>query len=148
MSIALRMRHIFTVFVLVCVLSLTTACGSVSTRSPQASYPGSLDRSAEYSQLERGDSATGQAFGDWVVQTSRGLIKDAFVRGNDKLGAVISSKVRPEEIKPLAQSLAQGFRKNFPKKDLTVLIYAPDKELLLTARYNARSNQIEYEAAS
>jgi hypothetical protein len=143
-----RIRQIITALVLVCVLSFSTACSSVSARAPQANYPASYDRSIQYGQLARGDSAAGQEFGDWVVQASKGLIKDAFVRDNDKLGAVISSQVRPDEVKPLAQSLAQGFRKNFPHKDLTVLIYAPDKELILTARYDAKTKQVEYQAAS
>lgn len=148
MQIPHRIRQIFIAFILVCAMSFTTACTSVSARSPQANYPSSLDRSIEYGQLARGDSASGQEFGDWVVQASKGLIKDAFVRDNNKLGAVISSQVRPNEVKSLAQSLAQGFRKNFPDRDLTVLIYAPDKELILTARYDARSKQLEYQAAS
>lgn len=80
--------------------------------------------------------------------SSKGLIKDAFVRDNNKLGAVISSQVRPNEVKALAQSLAQGFRKNFPNQDLSVLIYAPDKKLILTARYDAQSKQIDYQSAS
>lgn len=148
MSMSYRIRQSLTALVLVLVLAFTTACSGVATRSPQANYPTSIDRSIEYGQLARGDSATGQAFGDWVVQASKGLIKDAFVRDNNKLGAVISSQVRPNEVKALAQSLAQGFRKNFPNQDLSVLIYAPNKELLLTARYDAQSKQIEYQAAS
>ncbi|MGH2416175.1 MAG: hypothetical protein ACRDEA_21285, partial [Microcystaceae cyanobacterium] len=116
--------------------------------SPQANSPTSIERSLEYGQLARGDSAAGQEFGDWVVEASKGLIKDAFVRDNNKLGAVISSQVRPNEVKALAQSLAQGFHKNFPNQDLSVLMYAPDKKLILTARYDTQSQQIEYQSAS
>lgn len=148
MNLSHRLRQSFTALVLVLVLAFTTACSGVATRLPQANNPTSINRSIEYGQLARGDSATGQAFGDWVVEASKGLIKDAFVRDNNKLGAVISSKVRPDEVKALAQSLAQGFRKNFPNQDLSVLIYAPDKELILTARYDAQSKQIEYQSAS
>jgi hypothetical protein len=147
MEICSYLRQSLMAIFLVCVLAFSTACSSVAARPPQANYP-ALDRSVEYGQLARGDSAAGQEFGDWVVEASKGLIKDAFVRDNNKLGAVISSKVRPDEVKALAQSLAQGFRKNFPNKDLSVLIYAPDKDLILTARYNAQSKQIEYQAAS
>jgi hypothetical protein len=148
MNFSHRWLRSLTTLVLVLVLAFTTACSSVATRSPQANYPTSADRSIDYGQLARGDSATSQAFGDWVVEASKGLIKDAFVRDNNKLGAVISSQVRPNEVKALAQSLAQGFRKNFPNQDLTVLMYAPNKELLLTARYDAQSKQIEYQSAS
>lgn len=143
-----RVRQSLTALVLVLVLTFTTACSGVATRSPQAINPTAIDRSIEYGQLARGDSATGQAFGDWVVEASKGLVKDAFVRDNNKLGAVISSQVRPTEVKALAQSLAQGFRKNFPNQDLSVLIYAPNKDLILTARYDAQSKQIEYQSAS
>lgn len=143
-----RIRQSLSVLVLVLVLGFTSACGGVATRLPQANSPAGLDRSIEYGQLARGDSAAGQGFGDWVVEASKGLVKDAFVRDNNKLGAVISSQVRPNEVKALAQSLTQGFRKNFPNQDLTVLMYAPDKELILTARYDAQSKQIEYQSAS
>jgi len=148
MNFSHRVRQSLTCIVLVLVLAFTTACSGVATRSPQASVPANIDRSIEYGQLARGDSATGQEFGNWVVEASKGLVKDAFVRDNNKLGAVISSQVRPNEVKALAQSLAQGFRKNFPNQDLTVLMYAPDKELILTARYDAQSKQIEYQSAS
>jgi hypothetical protein len=141
-----RIRQSLTGIVLVLLLVLTTACSTVAAQSPQASYPKSIDRGIDYGQLARGDSAAGQEFGSWVVETSQGLVKDAFVRDNNKLGAVISSQVKPGEVKALAQSLAQGFRKNFPNQDLTVLMYAPDKKLILTARYDAQSKQIEYQA--
>lgn len=144
---ASRIRQSFMALVLACILVLSTACGGTGTQTPQASNS-VFTRSAEYAQLARGDSATGQAFGDWVVETSKGLITDAFVRNNNKLGAVISTQVRPDDVKALAQSLAQGFRKSFPNQDLSVLVYAPDKKLILTARYDAQSKQIEYQAAS
>lgn len=148
MNLSHRVRQSLTALVLVLVLAFTTACSGTATKAPQANYPSSIDRSIDYGQIARGDSASAQEFGNWVVETSRGLIKDAFVRDNNKLGAVISSQVRPNEVKALAQSLAQGFRKNFPNQDLTVLMYAPNKELILTARYDAQSKQIEYQAAS
>jgi hypothetical protein len=78
------------------------------------------------------------------VQTSKGLVTDAYVRDNNKLGVVISPQVSPNEVRPLANSLVQGFRKNFPNQDLEVLIYAPDKKLILTADYIAQTNQIRY----
>lgn len=121
------------------VLMTTGACSS----APQASQP-SLAPSA-YSQLERGDTASGNSYGQWVVQTAKGLISDAYVRDNNKLGVVISPQVKPQEVKPLARSLMQGFHKNFPERDLNVLVYAPDKELILTANYSDASQQIEYQ---
>lgn len=148
MNIFHRFRQSLTALVLVCILVFTTACSGVSTPTPKAGYSDSANRSLEYGQLARGNSPAGQEFGTWVVETSHGLIKDAFVRDNNKLGAVISSQVRPNEVKALAQSLAQGFRKNFPNQDLSVLMYAPDKQLILTARYDAQTKQIEYQSAS
>lgn len=149
MNISQRFRQSLTALVLMFALVFTTACSGVAAPpAPKASYPAEVNRSLEYGQLARGNSVPGQEFGDWVVETSKGLIKDAFVRDNNKLGAVISSQVRPNEVKALAQSLAQGFRKNFPDQDLSVLLYAPNKELILTARYDAQSKQIEYQSAS
>lgn len=125
------------------ILLITPACSNGTTA---ASQPTALPTSQTYSQLERGDTAAGQKFSDWAIQTSHGLIKDAYVRDNDKLGIVISSKVRPTEVRSLAQSLVQGFHKNFPNRDLKVLVYAPDKQRILTANYNDTTRLIEYES--
>jgi hypothetical protein len=125
---------------LMLVLTFTTACGVSSTQAPSPTK-----QSSEYTQLARGDSPAGQDFGNWVVQNSKGLIKDAYVRDRNKLGVVISPQVLPTDVKTLTQSLTQGFRHNFPNQDLTVLIYAPDKKLILTARYDYQSKQIDYQ---
>lgn len=127
-------------FCLGCILLTTSACNS----APQANQP-ALPSASSYSQLERGDTASGEQFGQWVVQTARGLVDDAYVRDNDKLGVVISPQVKPREVKDLTRSLVQGFHKNFPNRDLSVLVYAPDKELILTANYNDTTRQIEYQ---
>lgn len=63
-------------------------------------------------------------------------------------GVVISSQLRPQEVRPLAHSLLQGFRRNFPERDLKVLVYAPDKQLILTANYSSQSQQVEYRTPS
>lgn len=148
MNFSHRIRQSLMAIVLVCVLAFTSACnGSAVARSPQANSPTKLDRSIGYSQLSRGNSDAGEAFGSWAVEASKGLIKDAFVRDNNQLGVVISPQVRPTEVKELAQSLTQGFRKSFPNHDLSVLMYAPDKKLILTARYDTQSKQIEYQVA-
>lgn len=123
------------------VLFTTSACGSAT----QTSTAPRLAPSSAYSQLERGDTASGESYGRWVMQTARGLVSDAFVRDNDKLGVVISRDVQPREVKPLAQSLMQGFHKKFPNRDLSVLVYAPDKELILTANYDDTTRQIQYQ---
>ncbi len=81
------------------------------------------------------------------MQTAKGLVNDAYVRDNNKLGVVISPQVRPNEVKDLSKSLVQGFHKNFPNQDLTVLMYAPDKKLILTAKYDEQSKQIQYQGA-
>lgn len=135
-------RKILTALVLILILTITTACGSVSQASqrPQLSAG-----SSTVAQIERGSTATGQKFGDWVVSTAKGLVQDAYVRDNNKLGVVISSQVKSNEVKDLARSLLQGFHKNFPDRDLTVLMYAPDKKLILTARYDEQSKQINYQ---
>ncbi|MBE9043421.1 hypothetical protein IQ255_03185 [Pleurocapsales cyanobacterium LEGE 10410] len=119
-----------------------TACSSSTT----ATLPNpTLDRTNAYTQLERGDSVAGQKFGDWVVSTSQGLISDAYVRDNNKLGVVITEQVKPTEVKTLAKALTMGFHQNFPNQDLTILMYAPDKERILTAKYDVQSNNIEYQ---
>ncbi len=140
-------RRIVAVLSIVFLMITTTACGASVAKEPQAKLP-TITQNARYGQLERGNSAVGQNFGDWVVETSQGLVKDAYVRDNNKLGVVISPKVRPNEVKDLAKSLAQGFRKNFPNQDLSVLMYAPDKKLILTALYDAQSKQIEFNQAA
>ncbi|NDJ22116.1 hypothetical protein GS682_10805 [Nostoc sp. B(2019)] len=139
-------RKILATFVLILVLMITTACsgnGTV-TQVDRTTNPPVIGRDVTYAELERGNTPTGQTFGNWVVQTSRGLVKDAYVRDNNKLGVVISPQVRPNEVRPLAKSLVQGFRKNFPNQDLTVLIYGPDKKLILTTEYDTQTNQVKY----
>jgi ABC-type phosphate/phosphonate transport system substrate-binding protein len=146
MNIYQRSRKLLTVLSLLFVLVFTTACGTATIPKPQASLPAA--QISKYAQLERGNSANGQNFGNWVVQTSGGLVKDAYVRDNNKLGVVVSPQVRPTEVKDLAKSLAQGFRKNFPNQDLTVLMYAPDKQLILTALYDTQTKQVEFKQAA
>jgi hypothetical protein len=144
-----HVRKVIAALFLVLVLVVTPACSSsVATRDSETSQATDVTHSADYGRLARGDSSTGQNFGNWVVETSQGLIKDAYVRDNNKLGVVISSQVRPSEVKDLSKSLTQGFRKNFPNQDLTVLVYAPDKKLILTTRYDAQSKQVEYSQPS
>ncbi|MGI0484041.1 hypothetical protein ACN4EK_01320 [Pantanalinema rosaneae CENA516] len=144
MRLIKQFRQIVIALSLVLVLVTTSACGTATQAREPLALPGS-NSPIGYGQVERGNTRSGQEFGNWVVQTSRGLIQDAYVRGDDKLGAVISPKVRPNEVRPLAQSLVQGFHQNAPKRDLTVLMYAPDKKLILTAKYNDTTRQIEYQ---
>jgi hypothetical protein len=142
-SLLRKFRKILTVFSLILLLTTTAACSS-SVQARQPNTAPTISRGADYGQIARGNTNAGQDFGSWVVSTSRGLVKDAYVRDNNKLGVVITPQVRPNEVKPLAKSLAQGFHKNFPNQDLSVLMYAPDKKLILTARYDVQSNQVEY----
>ncbi|MBE9126608.1 MULTISPECIES: hypothetical protein [unclassified Coleofasciculus] len=135
-----RTRQFFTALALVLLLATTSACQASQTQTPTA-----LNPSITYQQLEKGNSPAGQEFGNWVVQTAKGLISDAYVRDNDKLGVVITPKVRPQEAKDLAKSLVQGFHQNFPNRDLKVLMYAPDKQLILTANYDNQLNQVTYQ---
>lgn len=143
MSVFHHIRKVLIALSLVLVLFTSTACVSAAPES-RSNYQSGAERSLDYGTLARGDTAQGQNFGDWVVETSRGLIKDAYVRDNDKLGVVISKQVRPDEVKSLTQALVQGFRRTAPNRDLTVLVYAPDKQRILTARYNTKSRQVEY----
>lgn len=143
MNIVQQFRRILTAFLLVCILTTTVACSSsVQAKQPTDTVPG-INR-GYYSALERGNTSTGQNFGDWVVQTSQGMIKDAYVRDNNKLGVVISREVRPNDVRPLAKSLAQGFHRNFPNQDVSIFMYAPDKKLILTANYDVQTNQVQY----
>lgn len=144
MKLFWRSYKLFTALALILVFTVTTACTNVTERPSGASAGAN---SAAYQQLERGNTAVGQNFGNWVVQASKGLVADAYVRGNDKLGVVIARDVRPNEVKPLAKSLVQGFHRNFPNRDVSVLMYAPDKQLIMTAQYNELSKQVEYKAA-
>ncbi len=145
MNLFQHFRKILTAFVLILVLTTTSACsGAVQAKQPTSSLPTTMSPNGNYAQLERGNSAVGQDFGNWVVDTAKGVVQDAYVRDNNKLGVVITRQVRPNEVKPLAKSLVQGFHKNFPNQDLKVLVYAPDKKLILTAQYDEQSKQIEY----
>jgi hypothetical protein len=144
MNLFVRLRKILIALSLVFVLMTTAACGATAT-NPKTSDRPAINNTNTYSQVERGNTASGQDFGQWVVQTSKGLVQDAYVRGNDMLGVVISPQVRPMEVRQLSKSLMQGFEKNFPNRNLKVLMYAPDKKLILTALYDKNTRQIEYQ---
>ena len=145
MNFLKQSRQFLTAIALILVLTITTACAgpSVATQKPQLP---SINQVA--SQLQRGNTSAGQKYGDWVVQTARGLVKDAYVRDNNKLGVVIAPQVKPTEVRDLARSLVQGFHNNFPNQDVSVLVYGPDKHLILTAQYDHQSNQVKYQANS
>jgi hypothetical protein len=144
MNLLQQSRKIAMAFILILVLTITTACGGGTVTETDRTATPTIGRDVTYAQLERGNTPTGQNFGDWVVQTSSGLIKDAYVRDDNKLGVVISPEVSPNEVRPLAKSLVQGFQKNFPGQNLSVLVYGPDKQLILTTRYDRATNQIQY----
>lgn len=129
--------------VLLASLLLITGCSS----APLNSSSSSALVSSSYAQIEQGNTRAGQDFGAWVTQTAGGLVQDAYVRDEDKLGVVITPQVDPKDVKPLARSLVSGFQKNFPDRDLTILVYAPDKQLILKAEYNKLSNNIQYNAS-
>ena len=137
-----RSRQFITAIALILVLTVSTACAgpSVATQRPQLPSVGQIS-----TQLQRGNTSAGQKYGDWVVQTAKGLVKDAYVRDNNKLGVVITQQVKPNEVRNLARSLVQGFHKNFPDRDVSVLVYAPDKKLILTAQYDQQSNQVQFQ---
>jgi hypothetical protein len=138
-------RKILMVFVLILALMITTACsGGPVTQAERTTNQPAIGKDVTYAELERGNTPGGQNFGNWIVQTSKGLIQDAYVRDNNKLAVVISPQVRPNEVKPLTTSLVQGFRKNFPNQNLQVLVYGPDKKLIVTAKYDNQTKQVQY----
>lgn len=144
MNLLQQGRKFATALILVLVLTITTACGGGTMTAPDSTATPPIGRDVTYAELERGNTPAGETFGDWVVDTSRGMIQDAYVRDNNKLGVVISPEVRPNEVKPLARSLVQGFQRNFPDQNLTVLVYGPDRQLILTTQYDRATNQIQY----
>ncbi|MCU0546479.1 MAG: hypothetical protein MUE44_30660 [Oscillatoriaceae cyanobacterium Prado104] len=147
MSLFQQSRKIIAGLLLVLMLSFTTACSGGPSAQKPTNLPTVIGGSPSYyAQLQRGNTQAGQDFGQWVTQTAKGLVQDAYVRDNNKLGVVITQQVRPNEVKDLAKSLAQGFHRNFPDRDVSVLVYAPDKKLILTAKYDQQSNQIEYKS--
>lgn len=147
MSLFQQSRKIIAGLLLVLMLTITTACSTGASAQKPSNLPVVIGGSPSYyAQLERGNTTAGQDFGQWVTKTAKGLVQDAYVRDNNKLGVVITPQVRPNEVKDLAKSLAQGFHKNFPSQDVSVLVYAPDKKLILTAKYDQQSNQIEYQS--
>ncbi|MGL5831816.1 MAG: hypothetical protein ACRC1Z_01115 [Waterburya sp.] len=139
-----QIRRSLVALCLALVLMLTTACAKTVSSDRVAAQPG-INQVTSSEQIERGNTGKGQDFGSWVVQASKGLVQDAYVRGNDILGAVISPQVKPVEVRSLAKSLMQGFEKNFPDRNLTVLMYAPDKKLILSAKYDKQTKQIQYQ---
>ncbi len=146
MRVFQQFRKILIALSLVLVLFTTSACAGATQASDRVTEQPRLGTTST-TQVERGTSIAGQEYGDWLVQTSKDLVQDAYVRDNDKLGVVISPKVRPNQVRSLTRSIVQSFHQNFRDRDLKVLMYAPDKTLIMTAQYNNQTQQIEYEAA-
>lgn len=126
-------RKVFIALTLVLVLTLAMACSGLN-QAAQATTLSVIGSRVVYEQLERGNTAaTSQDFGEWVVQTAKGLIQEASVR-DDELNVVLASQARPNEVQPLIKSLVQSFQRSSPNRNLTVLMYSPNKQLILTAR--------------
>lgn len=141
MNLWQSLRKVVFALSLVLVLFTTAACaGNSQAAAPVTEQP---RLGGTVSQVERGTTRSAQEYGDWLVQTGKGLVKDAYVR-DDKAGVVITPQVRPNEVKSLARSIVQSFHTNFPDRDLTVMMYAPDKALVLTAQYTDKTQEIEY----
>ena len=140
MNVFQHARKLLLALMLVLVIG-TTSC---STGVQERTGYNTGTKGDQSAQVARGTTGQSDNFADWVISTSKGLVKDAYVRDNDKLGVVISRDVRPTEVKPLAKSLVQGFHRSAPNRDLTVLVYAPDKKLILTARYDQKTREVEY----
>nr|WP_110988314.1 hypothetical protein [Acaryochloris thomasi] len=147
MKLIQKARRLWLPLVLSSLLFVTAGCSSAPPAPSSSALTGPSALSTGYIQLEQGNTRAGQDFGAWVTQTAKGIVKDAYVRDEDKLGVVITPQVDPKEVKSLAKSLVAGFQKNFPNRDLKVLVYAPDKELILTANYDRLSNRIQYQAS-
>ncbi|NJP11918.1 MAG: hypothetical protein HC866_22635 [Leptolyngbyaceae cyanobacterium RU_5_1] len=125
--------------------------GQVSIPDPTAALNGSIARvTSEYenfdqvARLEQGITPAGQIYRDWVIRTADGLLQDAYVRDNCKLGVVIGIQVHSYDIHPLAKYLADGFQKSFPNRNLKVLVYDCDKRLILTASHNLYTCKLDY----
>jgi hypothetical protein len=140
-----KIRNLLTAFAVIFLLITSVACGTVTKDNSASNVSSPSKLNLSYQQLERGNTSAGQDFGTWAVQTAKGLIQDAYVRDDNKLGVMISQQVKPNEVKPLAKSLVQGFHKNFPNRNLSVFMFAPDKSIILTARYNDQSHEIQYQ---
>lgn len=144
MQVFQQFRRLIIAFCLGVVLLTTSACaGATQASTPTIEQP---RLGGTPSGIERGTTPAGQAYGDWLVQSSKDVVTDAYVRDGNQVGVVIDPKVKPNQVRSLARSVAQSFRQNFPDRDLTVRMYAPDKTLILTARYSNATQQIEYEA--
>lgn len=144
MQVFQQFRKVLIALSLVVVLLTTSACaGATQASKPVIEQP---RLGGTPSGIERGTTPAGQAYGDWLVQSSRDLVKDAYVRDGNQVGVVITPKVRPSEVRALARSVTQSFATNFPDRDLTVRVYAPDKALILTAQYSDATRQVEYTA--
>jgi hypothetical protein len=80
MNLFQQFRKILVVLSLVLVVFTTSACaGNSQAASPVTDQP---RLSGTPSEIERGTTASQQQYGDWLVQTGKGLIKDAYVRNN------------------------------------------------------------------
>lgn len=87
--------------------------------------------------LERGGvTDRDQKFAAWAEEHGRSMLRyvEADLERHGRLWFGITHEVKPEDVRPLAQSLLEGARKEFARDDLVATVFDPDGERIGRAR--------------
>jgi len=134
------------------LLTLVAGCTPNAIEPPAASpTPSAVQRpaSAPASEIPSPRTAGGKAeiswdteqdhrFADFLRDRSGGMVRKAAV-GIERKGLLqveLDKSVGPDETLPLTKSLMAGARKDFPDRPITLKIFDPTGQPVLTARYH------------
>ena len=87
-----------------------------------------------------------QKFAAWAEGHGRPMLRyvEADLEKHGRLWFGITREVKPADVKPLAQSLLEGARKEFPKGELVATVFDPDGERIGRARLE-RDGEVHWE---
>ncbi|GAC1447586.1 MAG: hypothetical protein NVSMB9_29930 [Isosphaeraceae bacterium] len=85
-------------------------------------------------------------FALWAEEHGKDLLRyvEADLERHGRLWFGVTHKVKPAEVKPLAQSLLQGARKEFPRGELVATVFDPDGQRIGRAHFD-REGAVHWE---
>jgi hypothetical protein len=114
---------------------------------PQPAPPSSPSRSGSGDVLSRGGvTDRDREFAAWAEKHGQPMIRyvEADLERHGRLWVGVTRATKPEDVKPLTQSLLEGARKEFPRGELSAMVFDPDGERIGRARLG-RDGEVRWE---
>jgi len=113
---------------------------SASDGSSSRPSPGDSSSGAASDPLARsGVTASGRKFAAWAEEHGRAYLRyvQADLERNGRLWFGVTRDVKPADVPQLTESLLEGARKEFPKRELIATVFDPDGERIGRAHYKS-----------